>query len=157
MRCPACAFHFFFNVAAAAGAFILIDRKLLLCVRGKEPGLGQLDVPGGFLEFEESVEEGLRREIKEELGISVGPLVYLTSAPNSYCYDGIEYHTSDVFFMAAAESKAEIRAQDDVSGYYLLEPLCVDPDRFAFASTRRGYLEFCARFREGQVEAVENP
>jgi len=88
---------FLFNVAAAAGAFIIRDRQLVLCVRGKDPGIGQLDVPGGFIEFDESLEEGLRREILEELGIEVGELSYLASAPNDYRFAGVPYKTSDVF------------------------------------------------------------
>ena len=140
LNCSHCGFRFFFNIAAAAGAFVLRDRELILCVRGKEPGLGRLDVPGGFIEFDETLEQGLRREIREELGIEVGALSYLASAPNDYRFAGVPYKTSDVFFRTTASSDAVLVPQDDVAAYELFNPLHVDPKAFAFESTRQGYL-----------------
>ncbi len=45
------------------------DGRILLVKRGKEPYLGQWALPGGFLEYGESAETGVLREIKEETGI----------------------------------------------------------------------------------------
>jgi len=140
LNCPHCGFRFFINTAAAAGAFVLRDRQLVLCVRGKDPGRGKLDVPGGFIEFNESLEEGLRREILEELGIEVGELSYLASAPNDYLFAGVPYKTSDVFFRTTASPDVVLVPQDDVSAYQLFDPLRVNPSDFAFESTRQGYL-----------------
>ncbi len=139
LHCPHCGLRFFFNTAAAAGAFVFVGDQLLLCVRAHEPGKGLLDVPGGFIEFDESVEEGLRREIAEELSIEVSGLRYFTSAPNDYRYAGIPYKTADLFFVCEALNGERLRAADDVAEVVLVDPLQVKQDQFAFASTRNAF------------------
>lgn len=148
LNCPHCKFRFFFNIAAAAGAFVFRGRQLVLCVRGKEPGLGQLDVPGGFIEFNESLEQGLRREIREELGIDVAELHYLASQPNDYRFAGVPYKTSDVFYRTSIAVDAVLTPQDDVAAYRLFDPLRVDPADFAFESTRKAYLQLVTCLRK---------
>ena len=67
-RCPTCDFVFYLNPAAAvAGLVVNADGDLLVVVRNHEPAKGTWDLPGGFLEPGETCEQGLRREIREEL------------------------------------------------------------------------------------------
>ncbi len=47
------------------------DDTVLLVRRGKEPGFGEWSVPGGAVEVGETLEEALRRELREETGIEV--------------------------------------------------------------------------------------
>lgn len=151
LSCGACGFQFFFNCAAAAGAFVFHRGRLILCVRAKPPGQGMLDVPGGFIDFGESVEEGLRREIREELNLEAGQFRYLLSAPNDYAYAGVDYKTTDIFFACEAPDIGGIRAADDVADYVLVAPAELDPGRFAFSSTQRA---FAALLASGLGEAV---
>lgn len=139
LLCGQCGFLFYFNSAAAAGAFIFHEGKLILCVRARNPGQGRLDVPGGFVEFGETVEQGLRREIAEELHLEVRELRYLTSAPNEYLYAGVLYRTCDLFFVAEVASIAGLSAADDVEAVVMKRPEEVDETEFAFASTRRAF------------------
>lgn len=44
--------------------------KLLLIMRGGEPYKGQWALPGGFVELNEDLESGARRELAEETGVS---------------------------------------------------------------------------------------
>lgn len=148
LKCPHCGFRFFFNIAAAAGAFVFRGRDLILCVRAKEPGLGRLDVPGGFIEFNETLEQGLRREIQEELGIDVAELSYLTSEPNDYRFAGVPYKTADVFYRTTTSGDALLTPQDDVAAFQLFDPLRVDPSAFAFESTRKAYLRLVETLRQ---------
>jgi thiamine-phosphate pyrophosphorylase len=48
--------------------------RLLLVKRGVEPNIGEWCLPGGFLEIDETPEEGSLRELKEETGL-VGEVV----------------------------------------------------------------------------------
>jgi len=59
------------------GAVILQDDRVLLVRRGREPLKGIWSLPGGVLELGESLEAGIRREIREEVGleVEVGPVV----------------------------------------------------------------------------------
>ncbi len=139
LRCSHCGLRFFFNTATAAGAFVFVNDQLLLCVRADEPGKGLWDVPGGFIEFDESVEDGLRREIAEELSVEVSDLRYLMSAPNDYHYAGIPYKTADMFFVCELVDREKLRAADDVAEAVLVDPYQLNPDQFAFASTRRAF------------------
>ena len=99
--CPDCGFDLYNNVASAVGV-VIYDKynNVLFEVRAKEPRKGFLAVPGGFVDFEESAEEAVIRECREEIGVSVEGAAFLCTAPNTYEYKGIEYKTCDIFFTA---------------------------------------------------------
>lgn len=139
LRCRHCDFLLFFNSATAAGAFIFHRDQLILCVRSKEPGKGLLDVAGGFLEFDESAEEGLRREILEELNLEATGFHYLASAPNDYLYAGVLYKTTDLFFTCEVPDISRIRPADDVADFLVVAAEALDPARLAFPSTRNAF------------------
>ncbi|MDR3301056.1 MAG: NUDIX domain-containing protein [Spirochaetaceae bacterium] len=101
-RCPDCGFVYFHNVAAAAGCIIDTGKALLLLERGKEPALGKLDVPGGFVDAGEGAIEALIRECREEIGWApaASELRFFASFANRYPYKNIDYNTCDLFFCA---------------------------------------------------------
>lgn len=149
LSCPACRFRFFFNSATAAAAFIFHQAQLVLCLRAKEPALGKLDLPGGFIEFDESIEDGLRREIREELNIEVAHFRYLCSAPNDYRYAEVHYKTTDAFFVCEAPDLSDIRPADDVGDFRLVAPAALDPEELAFLSSRRAFAALLADLAGG--------
>lgn len=53
------------------GCLIVKDDKILLARRGIEPRLGFWNLPCGFLENEETIQQGAQREVLEETGASV--------------------------------------------------------------------------------------
>lgn len=117
-RCSDCSFHIFLNTAAAvAGIITNAKKEVLFTIRRFEPKAGMLDLPGGFVNYEESAEDALRREIKEELGVNVTKLTYYKSLPNIYEYDGVTYHTLDLFYFCEVDNIENITVADDVSGY----------------------------------------
>jgi len=62
-------------VRVGIAAIILKDRKVLMHKRKGNHAPGVWSFPGGHLEFKESFEEGMRREIKEETGLEVGKVI----------------------------------------------------------------------------------
>lgn len=59
-------------IGVGCGAFILNDKnELLLQQRNKEPEKGYWSIPGGKLEWMETFEDAVRREVKEECDIDV--------------------------------------------------------------------------------------
>ena len=138
-QCETCGFTYYFNPAAAVAAFITDpESRLLVARRAKEPAQGTLDLPGGFLDSDETAEEAVKREILEETGLNVNSLQYLFSLPNRYVYAGFEYRTLDLFFQCRVDDLSGVRAADDVAELFFLPAADIDPERFGLDSIRRG-------------------
>jgi ADP-ribose pyrophosphatase YjhB (NUDIX family) len=56
-------------IGAGVGAVIIRDGKVLLLLRKKAPEAGCWSIPGGKIEFGETTEEAVLREVYEELGV----------------------------------------------------------------------------------------
>ena len=64
--CDKCGAIFYENPKVVAGCILEWEGKILLCKRANEPRSGYWTLPAGFLENEETVEEGALRESWEE-------------------------------------------------------------------------------------------
>ncbi len=69
--CISCEKIHYQNPRVITGCLPIWEDKILLCKRAIEPRLGFWNVPAGFLEIDETVEEGAVREVLEEANISV--------------------------------------------------------------------------------------
>ena len=59
------------NIRIGCATMVEKDGKLLLGVRGKDPGRGNLIIPGGGVDLYERLEDTARREIREEAGVEI--------------------------------------------------------------------------------------
>src|SRR5512142_1431216 len=136
LRCEACGFELYLNVAAAVAGVIVDEQgRMVVLVRGKEPGKGRWDLPGGFVDAGETAEEALRREVREEIGLEVTALRYLGSWPNVYEYRGVRYRTLDMGFACEVKEVAPARPREaEIADVLLLSPNQIDLGRFAFRS-----------------------
>ncbi len=66
-------------IGVGVGALILKEGKILVGKRGfkARDDIGLWDFPGGGLDFGETFEEGIRREVLEEFGIEIKNLKFL--------------------------------------------------------------------------------
>ena len=65
-KCKDCGFTYYLNPSSATVAFILNEKEELLVVRRKnEPAKGTLDLPGGFVDMDETGEENYKNETIE--------------------------------------------------------------------------------------------
>jgi mutator protein MutT len=55
------------------GALLFERGRILMVQRGKEPRKGWWSLPGGALETGETLEQAVRREVREETGLEVEP------------------------------------------------------------------------------------
>ena len=150
MRCTECGYVYFHNTAAAVAGIIESDGGVLLTVRGKEPEAGLFDLPGGFVDYNESFEQALVREVREELGIDVEITSWLCSFPNTYIYKRVTYCTCDVFFICrCTDGGQQIRCSEEVSGYEILPADALPFDRFAFPSHVNALREYLLRPASG--------
>jgi NAD+ diphosphatase len=140
--CGSCSFTYYHNVAAAVAAILEYDKKIVLIRRAKKPGKGKLDLPGGFVNPNESAEEALRREIKEELKIKVGKLKYLGSYPNIYKYEGVTYYTCDLFFYSKIDKLPTDFDREEVKELIPINPSDISENKIAFKSVKMALRMF---------------
>jgi 8-oxo-dGTP diphosphatase len=110
----------------------LIDRRdrAIVLIERKNAPLGWA-IPGGFVDYGESVETAARREAREETGLEVELIeqFHVYSDPKR----DPRQHTLSVVFLATA--KGEPQAADDAKNVGIFEPwqipinLCFDHDR----------------------------
>ena len=64
--CENCGIIHYKNPLMVVGCVPIWEDKIMLCRRGIEPQFGMWNLPGGFMENNETVEEGAAREMLEE-------------------------------------------------------------------------------------------
>lgn len=64
--CDHCAFVNYENPKIVVGSVVRHDSKILLCRRAIEPRKGFWTIPAGYMELQETPEDGARREAREE-------------------------------------------------------------------------------------------
>lgn len=151
-RCSACGFTYYHNASAATVAVIFDSLgRLLVTRRALDPAKGTLDLPGGFVDPGESVEQGCLREVLEETGAEVAIEEFLFSLPNTYTYSGFEVHTADLFFRCTLADGARVVAADDAEAAFWLPLSEVHPEQFGLASIRKGVEMLLQRYRQSRA------
>ncbi|MFW3146671.1 MAG: NUDIX domain-containing protein [Thermoplasmatota archaeon] len=87
------------------------EEEVLLVKRGKEPFKGTWALPGGFVEYGETTENAVIRELKEETGLDcfIRDMVKVASAPGR----DPRGHTVSVVYLLGAEGEAPPKGGDD--------------------------------------------
>lgn len=88
---------------AAVGGVVLDGDRVLLVKRAWPPRQGEWSLPGGQLELGESLQDGVRREVREETGldVTVGPLVEVFDRVHRDDAGRVRYHFVIVDFLCA--------------------------------------------------------
>jgi len=142
MRCNACGYRLFFNTAAATSCILTRDNKILFVIRKNDPKKGLYDLPGGFADFDETLENGMKRELLEEISYSPSVLTYFASYPNTYDYSSVQYHTMDCFFTGTVEDDAPLKANDDAASIKWVNLDDIDFNNIAFDSVKNALARF---------------
>jgi len=149
-RCGACDFMFYMNTAAACAAIIEdADGRILLTRRLKNPALGKWDLPGGFIDNDETGEQGIMRELAEEIGLDEGTPEYLFSFPNHYLYRDVLYYTLDLFYRVRVAQPERLEARDEVDALHFFPRNQIPFDELSFASITRGLRHYLDLPRAG--------
>jgi len=69
--CPACGYIHYLHLKVAVAAQIELGGQLLLLKRAQDPWKGYWNLPAGYVEVDESLEDAVKREVWEETGYMV--------------------------------------------------------------------------------------
>jgi ADP-ribose pyrophosphatase YjhB (NUDIX family) len=107
---------------------------VLLGRRGIEPHLGLWDTPGGFTRPGESLEECVRREVREEAGVEIEVGRLVITVPDVYGDSGEE--TVNAFYECLLIA-GDPQPDDDVAELRWFEPDALPPsEEISFAGVR---------------------
>lgn len=137
-QCTHCGWSFYFGPVAAVGALIVNEQQQLLLVkRAREPGLGLLGLPGGFVDAGETAEDALAREVREETGLDIqDPQLFMTY-PNQYRHCDFVVPVLDFFFQCRVGETAQVQLIDgELSAFQWTRPSPDQLNRMAFRSNR---------------------
>src|SRR3990167_4491039 len=129
-NCELCKFN---NPKATVTAIILKDNCLLRVLRNEEPFKGVWDLPGGYMEEEETLEFAIRRELNEEFDIRDFDVQFIKTFPGTALWKEKEFPIlSHVFLVDIKENKIKLNEENS---YYDWKPLkFLDPQIMAFDS-----------------------
>jgi 8-oxo-dGTP diphosphatase len=115
LRCPRCRYLIYDYPRSCGGIIVRKGDAVLLLRRAQPPRKGWLDVPGGFLEANESIEGGARRELREETGLTLGPVQPLGLYWDRYFLDGFGWFPTMNFYFIGRWRRGEPRPADDAA------------------------------------------
>ena len=142
-HCSDCNLTYYSNASASTAAIITNSKdEVLLTTRAFNPAKGMLDLPGGFVDMNETAEEAIIREIKEELNINIQNPQYLFSLPNEYEFSGITVHTLDLFFKVEIDDNTIISTADDVASTQFFDLKHVNIESIGLKSIKTAIEKF---------------
>lgn len=135
-ECSSCGFVLYHNSSPCVGALPRDERgRVLLGRRGIEPYRGDWNTVGGFLQYGEDPFAGLKREVKEELGVACEVDEFITMEADTYGTDGPALMNA---YFTVRLAPGAMRPQDDVTELRWF-PLDGLPENIAFESDRKAF------------------
>lgn len=145
LKCSACRFRFYIN-PLPCNAVVLENKKreILLVKRKFPPKKGYWDLPGGFIQPNESLEESIKREVEEELNIDIAMNRFIGIFPDVYLYQNINYPTLCVV-VSAKMRKGKLVPKDDVLQFCFFSKDVILKQKIAFKGIRLGLEDYLKR------------
>lgn len=119
-HCSKCSAHRYANPKPCVDIALFDENNhVLMAVRAVDPDKGKMDLPGGFMEIDETLEQALYREVEEELGLAPEDFtkpVYVSSRTHDYEFEGGIHKNIVMLFCARLNApKSKIKPRDDVA------------------------------------------
>jgi len=105
------------NFEVCIRAIILSKNKILACWSREKK---YYFFPGGHIDFEESAQQALKRELKEELHILVRKPEFIGTVENIYVEDRQKHHEINLVFSAKAD-KIKTDSRENHIGFELID------------------------------------
>ncbi len=114
-KCKKCGFIQYHLPAVSVGVIIYRQNQVLLTQRAIEPKINYWDLPGGFINPNENIQQAAIREVKEELNIILDKLVFINSYSDHY--GPLKEPTLIIVFKHEYKKNDKFKVQDDVGNY----------------------------------------
>lgn len=134
--------HVIYANSSPAAAVIIINpsNEVLVIKRAIDPGIGKFDLPGGFCDGPEILEDAAKREMAEEVGIQ--PSMYESL---SYVCSGIDYYklanevlpVCSVIYQVNLVKNVLPKADDDAAEAFFIPISSIKPEEFYFPSLQK--------------------
>jgi len=126
------------SIEIIARAVIIPENKLVVC---KARGWDSYFLPGGHVEFGESVKEALVREIKEEMGVDAVVGKFIDVIENIYEYDGMKHHEVNFVFWAQMTNVKNVVSQEDHIDFEYIDTASLSDIKLLPDNLKRRLLE----------------
>lgn len=146
LHCAGCGYEFYQHSSVAATAVIPSpDGRVLLLTRATNPGRGLLALAGGFLDYDERPEDGVVREVSEEIQRPVEIECLLDSYLVAYRYRGAMVSVLELAYLAKpldGELGQVSNREVQQIAYYDTGEVIDGPAHLAFPEQRRSLIRF---------------
>lgn len=132
-NCELCSFN---NPKCSVTAIIIRNGTVLMLKRNEEPFKGMWDLPGGYMQAEESPLMAIKREVKEELGLDCNP----TPIDQFTGYGHWKEATFPVMnfaFLVVVGDDQKITLNNENSDYCWQNVSFIEPEKIAFDSNQK--------------------
>ena len=141
--CSACSTIHYQNPKIVTGALPVWKDKILLCKRAIEPRYGTWTIPAGFMENEETVEQGAIRETLEEaraelLNLSFYTMLSIPHISQVYIIFRAELTGEDAFSPGEESTETSLFSEQEIPWNELAFPVIERSLRYYFADRKRG-------------------
>ncbi|MBU2637621.1 MAG: NUDIX hydrolase [Nanoarchaeota archaeon] len=127
--------------AITVDAIIEMDNGIVLIQRGKEPFRGMWALPGGHLDYGESLEAAVAREVMEETGLTA----YEVTQVRAYSEPGRDPRGHYVSMVFEVKVKGDLKAGDDAANIAIYGLDALPALAFDHAGMIRDYLAWKAK------------
>ena len=103
------------TIRVGCGAVIMQNGKILLLQRVRAPEAGHWGIPGGKVDWLETVEHAVKREIEEEIGLRIESMELLANV-NQIDADKAEHWVAPVYRVTAFSGQPLVQEPEKHSG-----------------------------------------
>ena len=119
-------------------AIIQNKGKILVC---QKVGKGYYFFPGGHLEFGESTKEALKRELREELGLSIKKCSFIGGSEHLFVEDDKKYHEINFAFEVLA-NKINTKSKENHLQFFLIDKKQLTKEKVLPTSLTKAVLKW---------------